>query len=177
MRRRAVPLLLGMLLSGAWQPLAAQNSCSSTTSCTVAVTFRLPQPNVVSLAISTSSTTIPAVTAQVLSTGFADVAGPTITVRANAPYRVSIQSASPTWNYAGPATNPQKPASDLRWSASAGGPWVSSATSATLWPTSSLVAPATSGQSLSLFYRSLWTWTANPPGNYSIPVNITLTSP
>ncbi len=177
MRRRAVSLLLGMLLSGVGQPLSAQSTCSSTTSCTVAVTLRLPQPMVVSLALSASSTTIPTLTAQVLSAGFAEVAGPTMVVRANSPYRVSVQSAASTWTYSGSAANPQKPASDLQWSATASGPWVSSATSATLWPTNSLVAPATSGRSLAIFYRSLWSWTANPPGNYSIPVNITLTSP
>jgi hypothetical protein len=175
-RRRAVPLLLGLLLSLGTRRLLGQSSCSSTTSCSVAVTFRLPQPNVVSLALTAATTTLPPLTAQAMGSAV-DVAGPTMTVRANAPYRVTVQSATATWAYSGAGENPQKPASDLLWGPTATGPWVSSATSATLWPSSGQVAPATSGQSLALFYRTQWSWTTSPPGAYSLPVNITLTSP
>lgn len=178
MRRRAVSLLLGWLILAGGEPLGAQTTCSSTTSCSVAVTFRLPQPTVISLALSSATTTIPALTAQVLSAGSTVVAGPSLTVRANAPYRVTVQSATTTWSYTGAASNPLKPASDLSWGTTNAGPWVSSATSSTLWPTGTLTtAPATAGQTLSLFYRTLWTWTSTPPGSYSLPVNITLTSP
>jgi hypothetical protein len=65
----------------------------------------------------------------------------------------------------------------LRWSRTAGGPWTSSSGATTLWPASGTAAPATAGQTISLFYRTLWQWTGSPPGAYTLPVNLTLTSP
>ena len=59
----------------------------------------------------------------------------------------------------------------------ASGPWTSSASSATLWPVAATSAAATAGVTIPLFYRTLWNWTTSPPGAYTIPVNLTLTSP
>lgn len=178
MRRRTVLCLLAFVATGLRpRPVHGQTSCASTTSCSVGVVLRLPRPNVASLSISTAVTTLPSLTATALAAGFTEGAGPVITVKANAPHRVTLQAAQSSWSYAGTAATPTKPAADLQWSRIAGGPWQSSAASATLWPVTGELAPAAGGQSLALFYRATWTWTGSPPGTYSIPVNITLTSP
>lgn len=178
MRRRTVSrlaLLAGLLVLPA--RVHAQASCSSRTSCSVGVVLRLPRPNVASLSLSSATTALPTLTAASLNAGFLDGTGPTVTVKANAPYRITIHAAQASWSYSGAAANPAKPAGDLLWSRDAGGPWMSSATSTTLWPAIGGVAPAASGLQIPLFYRAMWTWTGSPPGTYAIPVNITLTSP
>jgi hypothetical protein len=129
------------------------------------------------MVLSQSTTVVPALVAADFSAGFKDVTGPTLTVLANAPYQVTVQAANTTWQYTGAAANPAKTAADLRWSRTAGGPWISSATASTLWPASGSAAPATAGQTIALFYRTLWQWTGSPPGAYALPVNLTLTSP
>lgn len=141
------------------------------------VSLRLALPHVASLSLSNSTTTVPTLTAADFALGYRDVAGPTVTVKANAAYRLTIQSTQRNWSYVGAFAAPSKPASDLLWSRAAGGATTSAAESATLWPASGLGAPATSGQSVPLFYRTLWSWTTSPPGSYSIAVNLTLTSP
>jgi hypothetical protein len=129
------------------------------------------------MVLSQSTTVVPSLAAVDFSAGFKDVTGPTLTVLANAPYQVTVQAASTSWQYTGAAANPAKTAADLRWSRTAGGPWISSAGASTLWPASGSAAPATAGQTIALFYRTLWQWTGSPPGAYALPVNLTLTSP
>lgn len=174
-----VRLLTGVaawLLGGA-SGAAAQTACNGGGSCAVVVTLRLPRPYVARLTLSQSTTTVPQPTAADFAAGFKDVAGPTLTVKANAPYRVTIQAAQSRWSYTGQAAAPNKPASALLWSGSAAGPYTSSASSSTVWPANGLAAPATAGQSIPLFYRTQWTWTTSPPGTYTLPVNLTITSP
>jgi hypothetical protein len=158
-------------------PAEAQAACNGGASCSLTVTLRLGRPQVFRLALSDGTTTVPPLTASDFSAGFKNVNGPTVTILANAPYRITVQAAIPTWQYTGAQANPSKSAADLQWSRAAGGPWASSASAATLWPASGSSAPATAGQTVSLFYRTIWQWTSSPPGSYALPVNITLTSP
>lgn len=159
------------------RPAAAQAACNGGISCAVTVTLRLGRPQVFRLSMNQATTVVPGLTAADFSAGFKDVPGPMLTVLANAPYQVTVQAATSTWQYTGTAANPAKSAADLRWSRSASGPWISSLSTTTLWPASGTAAPATAGQSIALFYRTLWQWTGSPPGGYTLPVNLTLTSP
>jgi hypothetical protein len=156
---------------------SAQAACNGGTSCAVTVTLRLGRPEVYRLALSQATTVVPALTAADFAAGLKDTPGPVLTVMANAPYRVTVQAATTTWQYTGGSANPSKSAGDLRWSRTSSGPWMSSSSATTLWPASGTAAPATAGQSISLFYRTLWQWTSSPPGAYTLPVNLTLTSP
>jgi hypothetical protein len=143
----------------------------------VVVTFQLPRPEVYSLTLSATTTSVPSLSAADFSAGRRDVTGPILTIKANSAYRVTVQAALPTWQYTGSAANPAKPASDLLWARSAAGPFQSSVAAVTLWPSAGTSAPPTNGQIVALFYRTLWQWTTSPPGNYALPVNLTLTSP
>ena len=155
----------------------AQAACNGGASCALVVTLRLGRPEVYRLALSQTTTTVPAPTAADFTAGFRDAPGPIVTIAANSPYRVTVQAAFTAWQYTGSAANPGKPANDLRWSRAATGPWTLAGTASTLWPATGTAAPATASQTVSLFYRTLWQWTGNPPGTYALPVNITLTSP
>lgn len=155
----------------------AQSVCNGGPGCTVVVSLRMGRPYVASMALSQSVTTLPTLTAADFVAGFKVQTGPTLTVKANAPYRISIQTAQSSWQYSGASANPSKPSSDLLWSGAASGPWTSGASSGTIWPVSGASAVATAGQTIPLFYRTLWNWTTSPPGAYTMPVNLTLTSP
>lgn len=155
----------------------AQTSCSGAPSCTVTVQLGLTRNYVASLQVSSTTTTLPAVNADAFTTGFTPVSGPTLSVRSNAAFVLTLQAAQPTWSYSGTSPNPSKPASDLEWSVSATGPFSSAGTSRQLWPTSGAAAPATAAQTVPLFYRVRWNWVNTPPGAYTLPVTITLTSP
>ncbi|AMW04835.1 hypothetical protein [Gemmatimonas phototrophica] len=174
----AAPVWLVLVL-GAFAPrtASAQAACNGGTSCSVTVTLRLGRPEVFRLSLSQATTVVPALTAADFAAGLKDAPGPVLTVLANAPYRVTVQAAAATWQYTGASSNPAKSSADLRWARTAGGPWTSSSSATTIWPASGTAAPATAGQTISLFYRTLWQWTGSPPGAYTLPVNLTLTSP
>lgn len=170
----ALGITIGLL---PWQPSAAQAVCNGGPSCSIVVTLQLPRPELYSLTLSSVTTQVPALSAADFTAGRRDVTGPTLTIKANAAYRVTVQAALTAWQYNGTGGNPAKPASDLLWGRTASGPFQSSASAATLWPSVGTSAPPTSGQAVALFYRTLWQWTTSPPGNYALPVNLTLTSP
>jgi hypothetical protein len=81
----------------------AQSVCNGGPSCTVVVSLQLPRPYVASLVLSQSVTSLPMVTSSDFAAGFRDQAGPQLRVKANAPYRVTIQAAVSTWQYSGVA--------------------------------------------------------------------------
>ena len=155
----------------------AQTSCSGAPSCSVTVQLSLTRNYVASLQLSSATTALPAVTADAFTTGFTPATGPALTVRSNAPYVLTIQAAQPTWSYTGSGANPAKTANDLEWSTSATGPFNGAGAVRQLWPSSGAAASATALQTISLFYQVRWSWANSPPGTYSLPVTITLTSP
>ncbi len=175
--RRPLLLLVTSALLSLPRAVPAQVSCSGAPTCTVTVQLGLTRNHVASLQVSSAATVLPTITADNFAAGFAAVTGPTVTVRSNAAYVLTVQAAQPSWGYSGTAANPGKPASDLEWSVSATGSFTSAAVAGRLWPSSATSAPPTSAQSVPLFYRVRWNWVNSPPGAYSLPVTITLTSP
>jgi hypothetical protein len=66
-----------------------------------------------------------------------------------------------------------KPAADLKWATSAGGPFNPLATAdATL-----VSGSATASSATTLYFQTLYSWTVDTPGNYSLSVVLTLTAP
>lgn len=169
-----VALLLAFM---PWTAVHAQASCSGAPSCTVTVQLGLTRNYVASLQVSSATTTLPAVNSDAFTTGFTPVTGPTLSVRSNAAFVLTLQAAQPAWSYSGPAANPSKTANDLEWSVNSTGPFAGAGSSRQLWPSSGAAAPPTAAQSIPMFYRVRWNWVNTPPGAYTLPVTITLTSP
>lgn len=176
-RRGAAWYATLLLVLHPWALAEAQTSCSGAPNCSVTVQLGLTRNYVASILVSSATTTLPAVNADAFATGFTAVTGPTLSVRSNAPYVLTIQAAQSTWSYTGAAANPSKTANDLEWGLSASGPFSGAATARQLWPGTGASAPATAAQTVSLFYQVRWNWVNTPPGAYSLPVTITLTSP
>lgn len=90
--------------------------------------------------------------------------GPTLTVKANTNYTLTATAANPTWTGGGN----NKPASDLRFSVNGG-------SFGALGQVGQ--GAATAGKAYAIGYNTLYAWTTDKPGNYSLVVNYTLTSP
>ena len=72
-----------------------------------------------------------------------------------------------------PSARLTKPAADLQWGLSATGPFTDLATATATLGTGA----ATAGQAINLYVRARYSWTADTPGSYSLPVQLTITAP
>ncbi|HJQ11512.1 MAG TPA: hypothetical protein VJ840_10845 [Gemmatimonadaceae bacterium] len=151
--------------------LGAGGSCNQPGSVTVTA------DRVVRLQMSAGSTALTAPTTTDFDAGFNATTGPTLTVSANAPWTLHIRAATGVWT----ATNTSadtparsnKPASDLKWSTASNGSFAPlSTTDASL-----VTGIATASDATTLFFQTAYNWALDTPGNYSLSIVLTLTSP
>ena len=132
---------------------------------------------VVRLQMSAGSTSLTAPSPADFDAGFNSTAGPTLTVSANAAWTLHIRAASPVWTATntapGVTARANKPAGDLKWSIVNGGSYTAlSASDASL-----VSGSATASDATTLYFQTLYDWALDTPGNYSMTVVLTLTSP
>lgn len=168
-------LVLGMAM-----PATMDAQCSAAgapASCGVPGSISMTAGRVVRLQMSTGTTSLTAPTPADFDAGFNATTGPTLTVSANSAWTLHIRAATATWT----ATNTSpgapawasKPAGDLGWSTSASGAFAPLSNS-----DANLVAgPATASTATTLFFQTRYAWTSDTPGNYSLAIVLTLTSP
>jgi hypothetical protein len=145
--------------------------------CTDVGSVSMTAGRVVRLQVSAGSTSLTAPTADDFDAGFNATTGPTFTVSANAPWTVSTRASSGFWTATntspGAPARTTKPATDLTWSTASNGTFVGmTTTDATL-----VSGAATASSATTLFLRTLYGWTLDTPGNYSLTVVLTLTAP
>lgn len=85
----------------------------------------------------------------------------------------SIAGAQATCN-AGPLADPGKPASDLRWATSAAG---LGSTTNHMGASSMLFNQGAGAITTALFLRTLWSFTTDVPGTYSLAIRFTFSAP
>lgn len=119
-------------------------------------TLTLPQPNVTQFEAGTGSP---------LSVA--------LNVRANTSWALTIRAGATTWTGSPASAWQSKPVGDLEWATSSGGPY----TSMTTTPVALANGSATASAAPPLFLRGRFNWVQDRPGNYSIPVQVILTSP
>jgi hypothetical protein len=171
----AITVILGIEMPAT---MGAQCSLSGAPdSCGVPGSVSMTAGRVVRLQMSAGSTSLTAPTPADFDAGFNATTGPTLTVSANSAWTLHIRAAAATWT----ATNTSpgapawasKPAGDLRWSTAANGAFASLSNS-----DANLVAgPATASTATTLFFQTRYAWTSDTPGNYSLAIVLTLTSP
>jgi hypothetical protein len=132
---------------------------------------------VVRLQMSAGSTSLTAPTTTDFDAGFNSTTGPTLTVSANAAWTLHIRAASALWTatntMSGVVARANKPAADLKWSTASGGSFTALSTS-----DASLVSGgATASNATTLYFQTLYNWSLDTPGNYSLSIVLTLTSP
>lgn len=151
---------------------AAQGTCA-TNGCTVTANASASVSTVLRLTV-TGSAALGAPTEADYNTGWKDVAGPTASVQSNAPWSVNVVGAAANFAWTnGSGANPNKPASDLKWGTVAGTYGNNMGTQAALFSGSTGTASATQA----IYFRTLWSWANDKPGDYSLTVNFTLSAP
>lgn len=178
--RRGRAATMAIILSVAATPAAGWAQCSVTgapANCSVPGSVTMTAGRVVRLEMSAGSTPLTAPTPEDFDAGFNSTTGPTLTVSANAPWTLHIRAASAQWTATntspGAPARANKPAADLQWSIAAGGGFAALTTS-----DANLVSgSATASNATTLYFQTMYDWTLDTPGNYSLSIVLTLTSP
>ncbi len=132
---------------------------------------------VVRLQVSSGSTALTAPIPADFDAGFNSTTGPTLTVSANAAWTLHLRASAAFWTATntspGAPARTNKPAADLQWSTASNGAFTALTTS----DVSLVTGSATAGSATTLYFQTLYGWTLDTPGNYSLSIVLTLTSP
>lgn len=151
---------------------ASAQSCTGNP-CTVQVTASATAPDILRLTLSATTAALGNPTETDYDAGYLDAAGPTATVKSNRPWHVDVVGAAGVFSYAGPLTNPNKPASSLLWGTTAGTYGNNMGASAALMSG----ANGTGNAAQAIFFRTNWSYATDVAGTYSLVVNFTLAAP
>lgn len=158
--------------------LAAQCTASGgPASCWLPGSVSMTAGRVVRLQVSAGSTTLTAPTPADFDAGFNATTGPTFTVSANAAWTLHLRASTALWSATntspGAPARTNKPAADLMWTTASNGAF----TAMTTTDVNLVTGAATASSFTTLFFQTLYNWTLDTPGNYSLSVVLTLTSP
>jgi len=171
-------VLAAMVLGTALGANQANAQCAGVNSCTTTNTASVTVGALVSLGMSGTTTTLTAPTGAQVDAG-ATIAdnGPTFTVKANRSWTLNLKSLNATdWTYSG-SDGGVKPISHLTWADASNGTFAAiTATDAPL-----ATGSRTAGTAAAIFFQTLWTGgfgaASNAPGQYSLPIQFTLSAP
>ncbi len=145
--------------------------------CNLSGSITMTAGRVVQLQMAPTSTLLTNPTPTDFDAGFNATTGPTLTISANAAWTLHIRSAAAFWSATntspGAPARTTKPAADLQWSTAVAGTFNSLTTTDVTLDT----GVATAGDLNTLFFRTTYNWALDTPGNYSLAVVLTLTSP
>ena len=165
----------------AWvDPSTVTSQCTASgapANCTQLGSVSMTAGRVVRLQVSAGSTSLTAPTPADFDAGYNATTGPTFTVSANAPWTLTMRASSAFWTATntspGAPARTTKPAADLTWSTASNGTFVAmTTTDATL-----VSGAATANNATTLYLQTLYGWTLDTPGIYSLTVVLTLTAP
>ena len=172
----------GALLALAWTALAllrplpsVAQTCAVATpagTCTATTSTTMTAGSVMQLTLGAVTTTLTAPGLADYDSGYVADTGPSVTVRSNRAWQMQIHSDTATWSASGALARSDKPRADLQWSTSSGGSFVGLA--GTSAPVTS--GSATGGTAAQIHYRTLYDWTADSPGTYTLTAVFTLTT-
>src|SRR5438552_6720012 len=179
MRRGLIATIVTMLCAvvAPGISLAQCTANGAPASCGVPGSVSMTAGRVVRLQMSAGSTSLTAPTTADFDAGSNATTGPTLTVSANAPWALHIRAAAATWTATntspGAPARTNKPSSDLEWSTSSSGGFAAlTASDASL-----VTGAAAASNATTLYFQTLYDWTLDTPGNYSLSIVLTLTSP
>jgi hypothetical protein len=159
---------------------AAAQQCTASgapANCGVPGTASMTAGRVVRLQVSAGSTPLTAPTPADFDAGLNTTTGPTLTVSANAAWTLHLRAASTFWTATntspGAPARTTKPAADLQWSTASNGAF----TALTTGDVNLVAGSATASSATTLYFQTLYNWTLDTPGNYSLSIVLTLTSP
>jgi len=146
-------------------------------SCGVPGSVSMTAGRVVRLQVSAGSTALTAPTPADFDGGFNATTGPTLTVSANATWTLSLRASAAVWTAfntsPGAPARTNKPAGDLKWSTASNG----SFNALSITDVNLVTGSATASNATTLYFQTLYNWTLDTPGSYSLSIVLTLTSP
>ena len=158
---------------------AAQGSCFTSNAGTCIIgpnatySFTITVPTAVQLSVPSGTFALGTATSAEFAAGFGTPLLVPVSVRANTPWTVTVRSTATLWTATPGTARQDKPVGDLQWALVAGGPYTNmTTTTATLG-----TGTATTLTSLSLYLRASLVWLVDIPGNYSVPVQLSITAP
>src|ERR1700693_3934883 len=161
-------------------PAIAKAQCTASgapASCNLPGSVSMTAGRVIRLQVSAGSTSLTAPTPADFDAGFNSTTGPALTVSANAAWTLHIRASAALWTATntspGAPARTTKPAVDLKCSTASNGTFNALTTTDVLLVGGS----ATASNATTLYFRTLYNWTLDTPGNYSLAVILTLTSP
>jgi hypothetical protein len=181
MRRIQLCAALVTIVGAAFaRPSIALAQCTASgapANCNVPGSVTITAGRVVRLVVSSGSTTLTAPTPADFDAGFNATTGPALTVSANAAWTLNMRASAALWTATntspGAPARTTKPAADLKWATTSNGTFNAlTTTDATL-----VNGSATASNATTLYFHTLYGWTLDTPGNYSLAVILTLTSP
>ena len=178
--RRAVAGLAAIILCATAAPTISFAQCTANgapANCGVPGSVSMTAGRVVRLQMSAGSTSLTAPSPDDFDAGFNSTTGPTLTISANAAWTLHIRASTAVWSAtntsSGAPARANKPAADLKWATAPNGGFAALTTS-----DANLVAgSATASNATTLYFQTLYNWTLDTPGNYSMSIVLTLTSP
>ena len=153
------------------------NASGNGGTCNQAGSVTMTAGRVIRLQMAPTSTLLTNPTPTDFDAGFNATTGPTLTVSANTAFTLHIRAAAAFWTATntspGAPARTTKPAADLKWSTASNGTFNALTTTDVNLDT----GVATAGDVTTLFFQTVYSWTLDTPGNYSLAVVLTLTSP
>jgi hypothetical protein len=177
-RSCAVLVMIAVVAFASASVAAAQCTTNGTpTSCNQPGSVSMIAGRVIRLQVSAGSTSLTAPTPADFDAGFNSTTGPSLTVSSNAAWTLHVRASAALWTATntspGAPARTTKPAGDLKWSTAANGSFNPLTTTDVLLVGGS----ATASSATTLYFQTLYNWTLDTPGNYSLAVILTLTSP
>lgn len=171
---------LGVLAGALGCPSLAAAQCTASGSpanCGQNGSVSMTAGRVIRLQVTASSTALTTPTPADFDAGFNATTGPTLTVSANAAWTLHLRASAALWTATntspGAPARANKPAADLRWSTASNGAFTAFTTN----DVTLVSGPATASSATTLYLQTLYNWTLDTPGNYSLSVVLTLTAP
>jgi hypothetical protein len=181
MRRPA--LVIGALAVGMFAfagPAQGQGSCTRNGQGTCVLgddathAVRITITRAIRLESTASSVTLAQPSGLDYDAGFGLTVGPVLTMKANSSWAVTLRATQPLWTASPAPARSDKPVGDLQWGLAAAGAFADLSTTAA---TIASGGAGTNGTPIPLHFRVKYAWLLDTPGSYSLPLQITVTSP
>ncbi len=168
-----------VLLAGGAARLESQVSCAVNwaANCVVGnsatIALNVTVTRAIRLSLGSSSVALNVPSATDYDAGFGQTAASTFEVKSNSAYSISIRTTQANWTASPAPARANKPSSELQWAVAVAGPFTNMTTTATTIATGA----ATASRVIPLQFRVRYNWLLDTPGTYSLPLQLTITSP